>query len=88
MKRDSCTLLIEKKDLIITAGGKNVAPQKIENLFKGDPLFSQFVVVGDGRKYLSALCTINLEQAVIRALRQGIAYERPRISSKTPSFSS
>ena len=48
-----------KKDLIITAGGKNVAPQKIENLLKTNKLISQVVVHGDRRKYLSALITLD-----------------------------
>ena len=39
-----------KKDLIITSGGKNIAPQKIENLFKSDPLFTQFIVIGERKK--------------------------------------
>lgn len=47
-----------KKDIIVTAGGKNVAPQKIESLLKTDPLISQIVVYGDKRKYLTALITI------------------------------
>lgn len=52
-----------KKDLIITSGGKNVAPQKIENLIKSDPLFTQAIVIGDKRKYLTALVNISQEQA-------------------------
>lgn len=63
-----------KKDLIITSGGKNVAPQKIENLFKSDPLFTQFVVVGERKKYLAALCNINIEQAEKIAQEIGISY--------------
>ena len=66
-----------KKDLIITSGGKNVAPQKIEGVFKFDPLFAHFLVVGDRRKFLSALVNINLEQAERIAQQQGIAYEKP-----------
>ena len=66
-----------KKDLIITSGGKNVAPQKIENLFKTDPLFSQFVVVGEKRKYLAGLCNVNLEQAEHIAKEKGISFEKP-----------
>lgn len=50
-----------KKDIIITSGGKNVAPQKIESLFKLDPHISQFVVIGDQKKYLTGLVSINKE---------------------------
>ena len=62
---DEGNLLItdRKKDLIITSGGKNVAPQKIEGLFKSDPLFTQFIVIGEKKKYLTGLCNINLEEA-------------------------
>lgn len=68
------TITDRKKDLIITSGGKNVAPQKIENLFKSDPLFTQAIVVGDQRKYLTALVNINLEQAEHVAQEKGISY--------------
>ena len=63
-----------KKDLIITSGGKNVAPQKIENLYKADPLFTQFIVIGDQKKYLTALCNINPDQAVKIAQEKNISY--------------
>lgn len=66
-----------KKDLIITSGGKNVAPQKIEGVFKFDPLFAHFLVVGDRRKFLSALININLEQAERIAQQQDIPYDKP-----------
>jgi long-chain acyl-CoA synthetase len=49
-----------KKDIIVTAGGKNVAPQNIENTLKSaSPLISQVVVHGDKRKFLSALITVD-----------------------------
>ena len=53
-----------KKDLIKTAGGKYVAPQKIEGLLKQEPLISQVLVIGDQKKYVSALisCEGNQEQ--------------------------
>lgn len=44
-----------KKDIIITAGGKNVAPQVLENVFASDPMVEQIAVVGDGKKYIAAL---------------------------------
>ncbi len=76
---DEGNLLItdRKKDLIITSGGKNVAPQKIEGLFKSDPLFTQFIVIGERKKYLTALCNINLEEAVRLAGIEGIPYKEP-----------
>lgn len=61
-----------KKDLIITSAGKNIAPQKIENLFRINPLFSRFVVFGDRRKYLIALVNINREIASQIAEQHGI----------------
>ncbi|HET9156147.1 MAG TPA: long-chain fatty acid--CoA ligase, partial [Myxococcaceae bacterium] len=48
-----------KKDIIVTAGGKNVAPQNLENSLKTFPLISQAMVHGDKRKYLSVLITVN-----------------------------
>jgi long-chain acyl-CoA synthetase len=50
-----------KKDLIITAGGKNIAPQNIENSAKALPFISQFMVHGDQKKYLTALVTMDQE---------------------------
>jgi long-subunit acyl-CoA synthetase (AMP-forming) len=48
-----------KKDLIITAGGENIAPQVLEGKLKGISVVSQAVVVGDGRKHLAALLTLD-----------------------------
>jgi long-chain acyl-CoA synthetase len=48
-----------KKDILITAGGKNVAPQNLENVLKTSPLVSQALVVGDGRPYIAALLTLD-----------------------------
>ena len=51
-----------KKDIIITSGGKNVAPQKIENIAKSKPHISHLVVIGDKKNYLSALVGIEKER--------------------------
>ena len=48
-----------KKDLIITAGGKNIAPQNLENALKASRFVSQAVVVGDRRPYVTALITLD-----------------------------
>ena len=50
-----------KKELIITAGGENIAPQLIEAALKSIPVVAQAVVIGDRRKYLSALLTLDAE---------------------------
>jgi long-chain acyl-CoA synthetase len=61
-----------KKDLIITSGGMNIAPQNVENLLKGDPFISQAMVHGDRRPYPVALITLNREEAIAFAREQGI----------------
>jgi long-chain acyl-CoA synthetase len=50
-----------KKDILITSGGKNIAPQHLENTLKLSALISQPVIIGDGRKYLTALIGIESE---------------------------
>src|SRR5206468_5705870 len=47
-----------KKEIIITAGGKNIAPKNIEAMIKTSPLVGEAVVIGDRRKYLTALITL------------------------------
>jgi long-chain acyl-CoA synthetase len=61
-----------KKDLIVTAGGKNIAPQNIENLCRTLPLIDQVMVYGDRRKYLVALVTLNGEELTGTAAREGL----------------
>ncbi len=57
------TITGRKKDIIITAGGKNVAPKLIESGLKNHPLVSEAVVIGDRRKYLTVLLTLDGEAA-------------------------
>ena len=66
-----------KKDLIKTSGGKYVAPQKIENLLKLQPHVSQAVVIGDNRKYCTALVTLDQEEVARWASVQGLRFASP-----------
>jgi long-chain acyl-CoA synthetase len=63
-----------KKDIIVTAGGKNIAPQPIENLLKTDKFISECVVIGDSKPYISALVIPNFEYLVKYAKRKEIIY--------------
>ncbi|MCH0571644.1 long-chain fatty acid--CoA ligase [Streptomyces sp. MUM 136J] len=53
------TITGRKKEILVTMGGKNVAPAVIEDRINAHPLISQAVVVGDGRKYIAALITLD-----------------------------
>jgi long-chain acyl-CoA synthetase len=63
-----------KKDLIITAGGKNIAPQNIENQLKFSPYINDAVVIGDRRKYLVAIVVIDEDNVVKFAQDHKIQY--------------
>ena len=62
-----------KKDIIITSGAKNITPAKIEASLMSSPLIEHAVVAGDGKKYLTALMTLNLEEGINYAGKKGIA---------------
>ncbi len=64
-----------KKDLIKTAGGKYVAPQKLEGLLKQDPLISQVLIHGDQRKFISVLVTFDEPQLKQWARSQQVTFE-------------
>jgi long-chain acyl-CoA synthetase len=55
------TITGRKKDIIITAGGKNVAPKLLEGGIRNHPLVAEVVVIGDRRKFLSAVVSLNSE---------------------------
>jgi long-chain acyl-CoA synthetase len=63
-----------KKDLIVTAGGKNVAPQPIENRLRANPVIEQAVVVGDRRKFVSVLVVPAFPALEAWATQQGITW--------------
>ncbi len=63
------------KDLIITSGGSNVAPQKVETVYARDHFIEQFITIGDRRQYISALIVPNFTALEAYAQAQGIGYE-------------
>src|SRR5690606_25858438 len=63
-----------KKDIIITAGGKNVAPQKIENQLKSSVYINDAVVIGDRRRYLTALLVLDEDNVGHWAAERQLAY--------------
>ncbi len=72
------------KDIIITSGGKNISPSEIENSLKTSPFIKEAMVIGDGRKYLSALISIEFDTVGDWATRKGIPYTTYRDLSEKP----
>jgi long-chain acyl-CoA synthetase len=70
-----------KKDIIITAGGKNITPANIEAEVRQHPLVSQCVVIGDRRPYLVALVTLDPEEAAAYAKEHGLPAEPEALAS-------
>jgi long-chain acyl-CoA synthetase len=70
-----------KKDIIITAGGKNITPANLEAEIKQHPLVSQCVVVGDRRPYLVALVTLDEEEAAKYAKENGLSEDPAELAA-------
>ena len=68
------TIVDRKKDIIITSGGKNIAPSEIENALKVSPYIKEAIVVGEGRNYLAALIQIDFDNVGKWATDNRIAY--------------
>jgi long-chain acyl-CoA synthetase len=91
---DGCLRITDrKKDIIVTAGGKNVAPQNIENTLKTYPLVSQAMVYGDQRPYLVVLITVAEEAARKLLAEKGVQVgsyaelgKRPEIRAAVQEF--
>jgi len=75
-----------KKDLIITAGGKNIAPQNIENQLKFSPYINDAIVVGDRLKFLAALIVIDEENVVQYAQDHKIPFTTYESLTKCPEI--
>jgi len=73
-----------KKDIIITSGGKNISPQEIENEFKASPYIKDAVIIGDGRKYLTALILIEYDNVGKWVEDHSIAYTTFKDLSQKP----
>ncbi len=74
-----------KKDLIITAGGKNIAPQRIERILRTSRYISQAMAFGDRKKYVTALVTLNPDHVLPWVKTQGIAYKNFEALAQHPN---
>ena len=67
-------IIDRKKDIIITAGGKNISPSELENRLKVSPFIKEVMVIGDRRKFISALIGIEIDVVSNWAQRKGITF--------------
>lgn len=72
------------KDIIITAGGKNISPSEIENKLKFSPYIAEAILIGESRPYLTALIGIEFDTVSKWAEKRGIAYTTYRDLSERP----
>jgi long-chain acyl-CoA synthetase len=75
-----------KKDIIITSGGKNITPSEIENQLKFSPYINDAVVIGDGRKFLTALIMIDEENVMKFAQDNRIPFTTYASLTRTPEI--
>jgi long-chain acyl-CoA synthetase len=73
-----------KKEIIITSGGKNIAPSEIENALKESIYVKEAIIIGDGRHYLSALIVIDIDTVGNWAQQQRLPYTHYRSLSQLP----
>jgi long-chain acyl-CoA synthetase len=74
-----------KKDIIITSGGKNISPSEIENKMKCSPYIKEAVVIGDAKKYLTALIQVEYDNVGNWAQNNKIPYTTYRNLAKNPA---
>lgn len=75
-----------KKDLIKTAGGKYVAPQKLEGLLKQDPLIAQVLIIGDQRKFISALISVEISTENMEVTFDKVKKQVQKVNSTLASY--
>ena len=73
-ERGFLTITDRKKDIIVTSGGKNIAPQPIENVLKSNTLIAEIVMIGNKRNFPAALIVPNFEHLEKWAKERGVAY--------------
>jgi long-chain acyl-CoA synthetase len=73
-----------KKEIIITAAGKNVAPAKLETILGNHPLISKACMIGDGRKFLTMIVALDHEEAPAWAASNGLDYQDLSSFSQLP----
>ncbi|TQS44725.1 AMP-dependent synthetase/ligase [Cryptosporangium phraense] len=79
------TITDRKKELLITASGKNVAPAQIENLLRTHPLIGYAIAIGDRRPYVTALISLDEEAAPAWAAANGIEAADPKALAEHPT---
>ncbi|MDA0368705.1 MAG: AMP-binding protein [Proteobacteria bacterium] len=80
----SVSIIDRKKDIAITAGGKNLTPSLIENAVKASPYIKECVVVADGRRFVTALIQIDFDMIANWADGEGVAYTTFRSLVENP----
>lgn len=87
LDEDGHLLIVDrKKDIIITSGGKNIAPSEIENALKVSPYIKEAIVVGEQRKYIAALIQIDFDNVGKWATDHRIAYTNFKNLSSNPDI--
>jgi long-chain acyl-CoA synthetase len=82
---DEFRIVDRLKDIMITAGGKNLSPSEIENTVKGSPYIKECIVIGEGRKYVSALIQIDFETVAKWAEEENLSYTNFRSLAENPA---
>ncbi|MFH0822817.1 MAG: AMP-binding protein [Pseudomonadota bacterium] len=85
-ERGFLTITDRKKDLIITAGGKNIAPQNIENQLKFSPFINDAIVIGDRMKFLTALILLDEDNVIQYAQDHKIPFTTYESLAKSPEI--
>lgn len=73
-ERGAFLIVDRKKDILVTSGGKNVAPAAVENALKASPYISEAIVFGDDRKFITALIEVDFDTVSSWARENGVVY--------------